>query len=262
MTPIALTVAGSDCSGGAGIQADLKTFSALQVYGCSVITCVVAENSARMARIDSLPAISVQKQMEMVLEAFPIGAIKTGMLYSTEIIERVVRLLTVSRSKAPLVVDPVINAGSGKPLLQKGAIEAMKKRLFPLARLVTPNLFETALLLGCDFGDFRTPAHLREASSELSQKYGAAFLIKGGHLHGKESIDFLCVGKKIYAYSSPKISGVDLHGTGCTLSAAITAGLAKKLSLEEAVAMGKKWITQAIRQRLKLGRHFGLNPFL
>jgi hydroxymethylpyrimidine/phosphomethylpyrimidine kinase len=243
--PIALTIAGSDSSAGAGAQADLKTFSALGVYGLNAITCVVAETPGKVSRIQDLGADIVRRQIEVLLDGFPIAAIKTGMLYSSEIISVVGRILSNRAKKIPLVVDPVMVATSGDALLQSGAIARYENELFPRASLITPNLDEAAQLLGITI---KTVTRMRTAGKKLVKKYGVPILLKGGHLAGDTAIDLLFLGDKVMEFSAPFVRGVSTHGTGCTYSAAITAGLASGLSLEESVRQGKQFVTHAIAE--------------
>ena len=243
--PVALTVAGSDCSAGAGIQADLKTFSALGVYGLTAITCVVAETPGRVSKIEAVPAEMVSKQMEVLFKGFPVAAMKTGLLFSGEIVSAVaktLRALSISAMPA-LVIDPVMVATGGDPLLRDEAVEIYERDLFPLAKLITPNLDEASRLLGEPIKDLKA---MRVAGAKLSEKYGVPFLLKGGHLSGQTAIDLLFHNGKVTEFSAPFLPGIMTHGTGCTYSAAITAGLASGLPLEEAVQRAKEFVTNAI----------------
>jgi len=253
---VALTIAGSDNSGGAGIQADLKTFTRLGVYGTSALTCVVAEHPGRVSKISAIEPGMVAEQIKLVFEAFPVRAVKTGMLFSSGIIRQVAKQLEKRRG-LKLVVDPVMVATSGAALLKPEAERAMAKFLFPLAALVTPNLDEAARLLG---RKLKTSDAAKVAAVELARKWRAPFLVKGGHLGLKRAEDFLAwPDGKVRIFSAQRIRGVETHGTGCTYSAAICAGLAQGLSLEKAVEKGKKFITRAIQKHLKLGRYTPLN---
>jgi hydroxymethylpyrimidine/phosphomethylpyrimidine kinase len=247
--PVALTIAGSDSSAGAGIQADLKTFSALGVYGLTAITCVVAETPGVVSKIEPVSAEMVREQIEVLLRSFPVAAVKTGLLFSGGIVAEVARTLHAHAEKtkvpAPLVIDPVMVATSGDPLLREDAIESYERDLFPLAALVTPNLGETARLTGESIRDL---ADMRKAGEMLTKKYGVPMLLKGGHLAGDQAIDLLFVGGKIIEFSAPFSRGIATHGTGCTYSAAIAAGLANDLPLEEAVRRAKKFVTATIAQ--------------
>ena len=256
--PVALTIAGSDSSAGAGVQADLKTFSALGVYGLTAVTCVVAETPGKVSRIEPMSAEIVREQIEVLANSFPIAAIKTGLLCSGEIIAAVARaLVDLERKSAvrmdsscgeidiPLVVDPVMVATSGDPLLRPDAIKLYETKLFPLATLITPNLDEASRLLGEKIKDRQSMERMARA---LSKKYGTSILLKGGHLAGSKAIDLLFHRGKLTEFAAPFIRGVATHGTGCTYSAAITAGLASGLSLEASIKRAKKFVTAAIRK--------------
>jgi hydroxymethylpyrimidine kinase/phosphomethylpyrimidine kinase len=257
---VVLTIAGSDNSGGAGIQADLKTFTTLGVYGTSAVTCVVAEHPGRVLNITPVPASRVADQVRLVLEAFPVAAIKTGMLYSAEIIAAVSRAIRPALAKGvPLVVDPVMVASSGRVLMKPEAIRALRK-FMALATVVTPNRDEAALLWGAAIKDLDA---LDEAARALAEALGGpAVLAKGGHLKTGMAVDVLAFSspeKKLRRFAVKRIADVDPHGTGCTYSAAIAAGLARGLVLEEAVGLGKRFITRAIRRRLEIGGYQLLN---
>lgn len=249
--PVALTIAGSDSSAGAGIQADLKTFGALGVYGLTAITCIVAETPGLVSEIEVVSAKVVCAQIEVLLGSFPVAAIKTGLLFSGETVSEVARTLRTHTAKGnaatPLVIDPVMVATSGDLLLRDDAIESYERDLFPLAALVTPNLGEATRLLGEPIQDL--PA-MREAGAKLVKKYRIPILLKGGHLLGKDAIDLLFVAGDVVEFSMPFSRGIATHGTGCTYSAAITAGLASGLSLEGAVRRAKKFVTATITQHL------------
>ncbi|HSH40104.1 MAG TPA: bifunctional hydroxymethylpyrimidine kinase/phosphomethylpyrimidine kinase, partial [Chthoniobacterales bacterium] len=228
--PVALTIAGSDSSAGAGAQADLKTFTALGVYGLTAITCVVSETPGKVQRIQAIDADLVADQIKLLLESFPVAAVKTGMLYSAEIVAAVARALAewnaARGSRIRLIVDPVMVATSGDLLLRKEAIEIYERELFPLASLVTPNLDEAATLLGYPISDL---ASMRDAGKQLADRYSVPVLLKGGHLGGDEAIDLLFDGSAVAEFSAPFTRGVHTHGTGCTYSAAIAGGLASCL---------------------------------
>ncbi len=246
-TPVALTIAGSDCSAGAGAQADLKTFCALGVYGLTALTCVVAETPGKVQRIDAVAADLVVEQVLLLLEHFPIGAIKTGMLFSAEIVSRLAAALRTAPAarRIPLVVDPVMVATSGDLLLQKEAVETYETELFPLAAVVTPNLDEAATLLGEPIMDI---AEMRSAGERLMQRYRVPILLKGGHLGGSVATDLLFTTDGVAEFSAPFTRGVHTHGTGCTYSAAIAAGLASGFSLLDATERAKSFVTSAIAQ--------------
>jgi hydroxymethylpyrimidine/phosphomethylpyrimidine kinase len=256
--PVALTIAGSDSSAGAGIQADLKTFNALGVYGTTAVTCVVAETPGKVSRVEPMSAEIVREQIDVLAKSFPIAAIKTGLLCSGEIIAAVARaLVDLARKSAvrtdssrgeidiPLVIDPVMVATSGDPLLRPDAIKLYETKLFPLATLITPNLDETSQLLGEKIKDRQS---MERAARALSKKYEVSILLKGGHLAGSKAIDLLFHRGKLTEFAAPFIRGVATHGTGCTYSAAITAGLASGLSLEASIRRAKKFVTDSIRQ--------------
>jgi hydroxymethylpyrimidine/phosphomethylpyrimidine kinase len=248
--PVALTIAGSDCSSGAGAQADLKTFSALDVYGLTAITCVVAETPGKVQSIQAVEPEIIAEQITLLLESFPVAAVKTGMLYSGEIIRRVAGVLREWNERKgthlPLVVDPVMVATSGDLLLQRDAIDVYERELFPLATVVTPNLDEAATLLGEPIHDL---AAMRAAGERLVEKYGVPMLLKGGHLGGDVAVDlFFAADGAVDQFSAPFTRGVHTHGTGCTYSAAIAAALATGASMEEAIARAKRFVSAAIAQ--------------
>jgi len=258
--PVALTIAGSDSSAGAGIQADLKTFSALGVYGLTAITCVVAETPGKVSRIEPISAEIVYEQIAVLARNFPIAAAKTGLLCSGEIVQAVARVIVDVLRKVdnsiPLVVDPVTVATSGDMLLAAEAMEIYERELFPIATLLTPNLDEAGKLIGEPIRDLEA---MRKAGRQLQQKYAVSILLKGGHLVRDDAIDLLFAGDKISEFSAPFVRGVATHGTGCTYSAAITAALASGLSLEAAVRRAKKFVTASIAQRLRWKSKSGEN---
>lgn len=253
--PTALTIAGSDNSAGAGIQADLKTFSHFGVYGLTAVTCIVAEVPGAVVAIQPVERFVVAEQVELSLDYFSVGAIKTGMLYSSEIIEAVVSILGEKASQIPLVVDPVMVATSGDRLLQNEAITLYRTQLLPMATLVTPNLDEAAVLLNGT--PIRSVQEMAEAGRKLSAEYGTAFLMKGGHLRGGAAVDLLVDHGNINEYEAPFVEGVGTHGTGCSYSSAITALLASGKSLPEAVEEAKSFITAAIRESFEWTRSDG-----
>jgi hydroxymethylpyrimidine/phosphomethylpyrimidine kinase len=258
--PVALTIAGSDSSAGAGVQADLKTFSALGVYGLTALTCVVAEIPGRVSRIEPISADFVREQITVLCRNFPIAAAKTGLLYTAEIVETVARaivdLLANSAKRFPLVIDPVITATTGDRLLEPGAIALYESKLFPLATLITPNLDEAANLLGQKIRDRQS---MEKAARALGRKYRTSILLKGGHLTGKSAIDLLFADGKTTEFAAPFVRGVATHGTGCTYSAAITAGLASGLSLERAIGRAKEFTTASITQHFRWTSNSGEN---
>lgn len=254
--PVALSIAGSDSGGGAGIQADLKTFAALGVHGTSAITCITAQNPRRVLAVQPCTPEIVRQQIEAVFQELPPNAVKTGMLYSEAIIHVVVEFFKHSK-RPPLVVDPVMVASSGAQLLHPSAMQALEKQLLPLAALTTPNLFEAEALTGRRLKDVEG---LRGAARDIHERFGCAALVKGGHLRGgNEAADIFFDGKDELLLTAPFVRGVKTHGTGCSYSAAITAGLAAGRPLAQAVTSGKEYITQAIARSQRIGSHFVLN---
>jgi hydroxymethylpyrimidine/phosphomethylpyrimidine kinase len=249
---VALTIAGSDSSAGAGIQADLKTFTALGVYGLTAVTCIVAEVPRKVSRIEPVTARMVREQIEVLLKNFRVGAIKTGLLCSAEIVCAVAQTIQDAKKKAarsiPFIVDPVMIATSGDNLLEPEAVEPYKNELFPLATLVTPNLDEAALLLETTITDRK---QMENAAKALAKKYRVSILLKGGHLPGDSAIDLLFHYGELTKFSAPFVRGIETHGTGCTYSAAITAGLAAGFSLEQAIRRAKKFVTESIKRRFR-----------
>lgn len=244
--PVALTIAGSDCSAGAGLQADLKTFGALGVYGLTAVTCVVAEVPGKVSHIAAVDPVMVREQIELLLASFPVAAVKTGLLCSTEIVELVASIFAEpATQKIPLVIDPVMIATSGDRLLAPAAVEIYQSRLFPLATLVTPNMAEAAALTNLPVTNL---AEMRAAGTVLQEKHGTRFLLKGGHLGGDRAVDLLFDGAAVEEFSAPYLAGVSTHGTGCTYSAAIAAGLARGESLGDAIAHGKAFVSRAIAE--------------
>lgn len=250
--PVALTIAGSDSGGGAGIQADLKTFTALGCHGTTALTCVTAQNPRAVTGIQPIRADIVRKQLEAVFAELPPRAVKTGMLFSTELINTVAGFFP-TRKQPPLVVDPVMVATSGAILLKPSAIRALKERLLPRATLVTPNLDETELLLG---RKLTTLEALLDAALELHATYGCAALVKGGHLKlGDEAVDVFFDGKRFTVLKARRIKGISTHGTGCTYAAAITAYLAQGERITAAVQRAKEFVTRAIRLSYHAAKH-------
>ena len=251
--PIALSIAGSDCSAGAGIQADLKTFTALGVYGLTAVTCIVAEVPRKVSRIESVTARMVREQIEVLLKNFRVGAIKAGLLCSAEIVCAVAQTIQ-DGEKTPFVVDPVMIATSGDNLLEPEAVDAYKNKLFPLATLITPNLDEAALLLETTIKDRK---QMENAAKALAKKYDVSILLKGGHLRGDNAIDLLFHRGELTEFFAPFVRGVETHGTGCTYSAAITASLASGFSLEQAIKRAKTFVTESIKRRFRWGSKSG-----
>ena len=243
----------SDSGGGAGIQADLKTFSAYRVFGMSVLTAVTAQNSVGIQGVENLPPEFVAAQLESVLSDFGTDAAKTGMLATAGIVRAVAVKLRAHRVEK-LVVDPLMIATAGEPLLQPDAREALVTEILPLALVVTPNLHEAGVLAEMAVA---TREDMEEAARRIAKLGPRHVLVKGGHLKG-EAVDILFNGRELTAFSAPRIDSANTHGTGCTFSAAIAAGLAKGRSLPEAVRDAKAYVTRAIREGFAPGRGVGV----
>jgi hydroxymethylpyrimidine/phosphomethylpyrimidine kinase len=255
--PVALTIAGSDSSGGAGIQADLKTFAAFGVYGASAITALTAQNTRGVRGIHPVPPAFVTAQIDAVFDDLDVKAVKIGMLAKRATIEALAASL--SRWKPGLIVlDPVMVATSGDRLLSTDAVSVLRERLIPKATLITPNLPEAAALLGEAVAS--DEATIRSQGKKLLATGARAVLIKGGHGQGAESIDYLLIGSSVTALPAPRIATANTHGTGCSLSSAIAAGLAKGEALEQAVRAAKTWISAAIAAADGLGIGHGHGP--
>jgi hydroxymethylpyrimidine/phosphomethylpyrimidine kinase len=280
--PVALTIAGADTGGGAGIQADLKTFAALGVHGTSAIACLTAQNPRRVLAVASCSPKMLRQQITAVFEELPPVAVKTGMLFSAEDVRVVVEFFKaryfrkdeshksrISRPKnrdahdssrrfPPLVVDPVMVSTSGTVLLKTAAIKILKEQLLSLATLATPNLHEAEILTG---HELTSVEDLRLAAREIHARFGCAALVKGGHLAGaREAADIFFDGRTELLLSAPFIKGIRTHGTGCTYSAAITGYLACGHDLPRAVKRAKEFVTRAIASSYRIGKHFALNP--
>jgi len=255
-TPIALTIAGSDSSGGAGIQADLKTFAALGVYGASVITALTAQNTQGVSGIHQVPAEFVTAQIDAVFSDLAVGAVKIGMVAQLDNIDAIAAGLK-RWSPKHVVLDPVMVATSGDRLLASEAIEALRSKLIPCASIITPNLPEAAALLGEPVAE--SEAAVEHQGKRLLAMGCRAVLIKGGHGEGAESIDYLIDPQGTRALAAPRIATKNTHGTGCSLSSAIAAGLAKGEGLETAVRNAKAWISAAISaaDRFSVGHGHG-----
>jgi hydroxymethylpyrimidine/phosphomethylpyrimidine kinase len=243
MTPIAVTIAGSDSGGGAGIQADLKTFSALHVYGASVITALTAQNTRGVQGIHDVPPDFVAKQIDSVFSDLAVGAVKIGMLSRPSVIEAVAAGLDRHRARN-VVLDPVMIAASGDRLLAPEAIETLRRVLIPRALVVTPNLPEAAAIL--DEPLAQDEAAMRAQAERILQLGPRAVLVKGGHAEGSASTDILVDAAGVERFTAPRAATRNTHGTGCTLSSAIAAGLARGLDLRAAVAAAKTYISAAI----------------
>ena len=243
MIPTALSIAGSDPSGGAGIQADLKTFSAHGVYGMSAITALTVQNTQGVSGIQLLPADFVAAQIDALFEDIRIDAIKIGMIANAQIAQAVASSLE-SKPKIPIILDPVMIAKGGHALLEEDAITAVQTALLPLADILTPNLEEAARLLNTDIASSR--AEMQTQGKALLAYGPKAVLMKGGHLESEESPDLLITAQSIQWYDSPRIDTQNTHGTGCTLSSAIAAQIAKGRSYEEAIQNAKAYVHAAI----------------
>lgn len=256
--PVALAIAGSDSGGGAGIQADLKTFAALGVHGAGAITCLTAQNPRRVLAVEPASSEMVRQQIEAVFDEFRPAAVKTGMLFSTEIIRVVVDFFKTKKG-TPLVVDPVMISTSGATLLKPAALKTLREGLLPLATLITPNLDETEILTGRKMASVED---MRLAAREIRSRFGCAVLVKGGHLRGgREAVDIFYDGRTELLLRAPFVRGVSTHGTGCTYSAAIAAALALGHELPSAVQIGKHHVTAAISRSYRIGKHFALGHF-
>ena len=253
MRPVCLTIAGSDCSGGAGLQADLKTFHQFGAYGTSAVTLVTVQNTVRVSRVEILPPELVTQQILAVIEDLPPAAAKTGALGSAAVVRAVAGILRETAPRFPLVVDPVMISKHGTPLLDEPARAALCDHLLPLAALVTPNIEEAAALARMPV---RNISEMREAARRISAFGPRAVLVKGGHLEG-DALDLLYTDGHFLELTSPRFDTPHTHGTGCTSSAAITAGLALGASLEQAVRAAKEFITEAIRTAPGLGHGHG-----
>ena len=257
--PVALTIAGSDSGGGAGVQADLKTFASLGVHGATAITCLTAQNPVEVRGVQPCRPEMVRAQIEAVFEELPPAAVKTGMLYSTAI-RRVVTDWFGTGKRPPLVVDPVMIASSGAALVKNAARPIHLECLLALALLVTPNLDETGALLGIE--PPRSVEQMRQAARRIQERFGCAALVKGGHLRQvRQAVDIFYDGETELLLEAPFVRGVSTHGTGCTYSAAITAYLAWGESLTRSVELAKEFITQAVAHSYRAGRHDTLNIF-
>ena len=256
--PRALTIAGSDSGGGAGIQADLKTFAALGVYGTSALTAITAQNTLGVTDVLELPTTLIESQIDAIVSDIGTDAVKTGMLSSSDIIEAVADKLS-EHGLTTLVVDPVMVAKGGDRLLREDAVEALRTVLVPLASVVTPNIPEAEVLTGLEIssiGDLKTAARL------LVDEIGAGnAVVKGGHLDGPAT-DVLYDGSDFVTFTSERIDTPNTHGTGCTFASAVSAGLAKGLDVPDAVRQAKDYVTVAIRTNFPMGGGHGpLNHF-
>lgn len=255
--PVVMTVAGSDSGGGAGIQADLRTFASFDVFGVTAITAVTAQNPEGVSAVQAMPADVVGKQMQAILQSFAVKAVKTGMLFNAEIIGAVVDAL--AGQDLPLVVDPVMVASSGAVLLQPEALTALTKQLLPRATVITPNLPEAEIILGRTIA--KDEKSWRQAASEMQSRFGAAVVLKGGHAESRNCIDFLCHRGECLRLAAPRVNSPTSHGTGCCFSAAIAAALASGCELTEAVRQAKALVLGALRGCVRVGEQsFAMKP--
>jgi len=248
VVPVALTIAGSDSGGGAGIQADLRTFAAFDVYGATVVTALTAQNTRGVRAVLDVAPDFVGVQLDAVLEDLDVAAAKTGMLARAAVIEVVAERLR-AHPLLPLVVDPVLVASTGAALLEAGGVDVLRAVLLPLAALVTPNLHEAEVLTG---RAVRDPAAMRDAARALVDLGARAALVTGGHLPG-DALDVLYDGRTLHEFSAPRIGTGSPHGTGCALSAAVTASLARGDDLLAAVTAAKRWVVRAIEAAPPVG---------
>ncbi len=251
--PVGLTIAGSDSGGGAGIQADLKTFQALGVYGASAITAITAQNTLGVRSVHEVPCNVIADQIDAVIEDLGVDGAKTGMLSSSDIIATVADRVRRWRLAPILVVDPVMVAKSGDHLLRQDAVQALRSELLPLAAVLTPNLPEAEVLVG---RNLHTDDDVRQAAREIVELGPRAVVMKGGHRTG-EPVDVLFDGRRFYLFGGPRFETTSTHGTGCTFSAAIAAGLARGMDIPTAVACAKSYLARAIQRARPLGAGHG-----
>lgn len=254
--PVILSVAGSDCSGGAGIQADMKTISALGGYAATAITAITVQNTWGVAAVYPVPADVVRGQIEAVMDDLKPSAVKIGMIYDADMVETIAACLRKYRP-AHVVYDPVMVSTSGKRLMTEEAVGRVKQELLPLTTLVTPNLNEAEILSGETAEGLQ---EMREVARKLADTYHTSVLIKGGHLPGDKTCDLLCASGTTFGYEQPKIESRNLHGTGCTLSSAIATYLARGCSLQDSVRQAKDYITRSILAAKELNIGHGNGP--
>lgn len=257
--PVAMTIAGSDSGGQAGVQADLKTFAANQVHGISALTCLTAQSPSTVADARSVSTESLKAQIKIGLDSYKPSAIKTGMLFDGERAKVVVDCLNELESRPPIVVDPVMIASSGSVLLEPEALDIVQSQLLPLATLITPNLDEAETL---GQRSARTRSEIECLAKDMAQAYDAAILIKGGHLDSDELIDTLALpNMEIAVYTQTRIRNIDTHGSGCTLSAAIAAWLAKGFTIESSVKKALDYLRAAMESPISIEGNFFINHF-
>lgn len=247
-----LSIAGSDCSGGAGIQADLKTFSALGCFGMSVIVSVVAENTSRVISIQDISPALICDQMDAVFEDIRVDAVKVGMLSGTECMQAVAEKLRQYKPEIT-VIDPVMIAKGGSALMRPDALATLQQEIVPLASLLTPNIPEAKAITGMEISGI---ADMKEAAQKIHAMGAKSVLVKGGHLEG-DAVDVLFDGSEFTLYESPRIQTKNTHGTGCTLSSALASHLAMGLELKQAVGAAKDYVTEAIRYSMEIGKGCG-----
>ena len=239
-----MTIAGSDCSSGAGMQADLKTFQHFGLHGLTAVTCIVSENANTVRRVDPVDPIMMEDQITLMLDSFPLDIVKTGMLGSAEHVSRVATIFEKHRD-IKLVVDPVMVASTGASLLQPDAVATYRKMLLPLAHVITPNLPEAETLLG---ERISTVSEMSSAARELSNTYGCAVLLKGGHLGADDCTDILFDGEEEHRFTSPRLNTKASHGTGCTLAAALASALAQGEDLPTSVSIAKAYLNRCLAE--------------
>jgi hydroxymethylpyrimidine/phosphomethylpyrimidine kinase len=254
--PVVLTIAGSDSGGGAGIQADLRVFGALGCFGTTAVSCITAQNPAKVDAVEPVPPQVVAQQVRSVCDGFAVSAAKTGMLYSADIIEAVAGVVAEC-GICNLVVDPVMVSSSGAGLLRDDAAEALRELLLPKAVLITPNLAEAQELAGMQI---ETAADMARAAMQIGEQFGTACVVKGGHLAAEQSggcvLDVLYLAGSVVELRSPRVAGGgDIHGTGCSFAAAVAAGLAHGVELEQAVADAQRYLGQAMERSRQAGRY-------
>jgi hydroxymethylpyrimidine/phosphomethylpyrimidine kinase len=249
--PVVLTIAGSDSGGGAGIQADLKTFSAFGVYGTSAITCITAQNPDGVSSIQAIEPGVVAEQIRVVCEGFPVSVAKTGMLFTADII-RAVAAADMKNGIPVLVVDPVMVANSGARLLMADAVDALCADLLPQARVITPNQHEAEILWGHSISNIE---ELKRAAREIGERFDVACVAKGGHLAGDEVVDVLYDEGEEHVFAAPRVRDVLSHGAGCAFSAALAAGLANGALLHDAVARAKEYVRRALQESVAAGKY-------
>ncbi len=237
-----MTIAGSDCSSGAGLQADLKTFQHFGLHGLTAVTCIVSETANIVRRVDAVDVDMMEDQIRLMLDAFPLHVVKTGMLGSAAHVRRIAKIFS-DHPEIQLVIDPVMIASTGASLLEPEAVETYQRQLLPLARVITPNLPEAEVLLG---RKILSLDDMEASAADLAQEYACAVLLKGGHLDGSECVDLLAVDGVIHRFSSPRLPVSASHGTGCTLAAAVASGLALGKTLPESVTDAKAYLDHCL----------------